>query len=119
MNLTKIIYIKERIAISSEWTPAERDFILECINAAVADTASRDRERLSQIDFILADGWPNDSAATPTSEPITDAERQLLVVLVMKAFVEIRDDAEMLPQIAELEKLLRKISGVDKRVVMS
>jgi hypothetical protein len=35
MNLTRIIDIKERIAISSEWKPEERDFILDCINTAI------------------------------------------------------------------------------------
>jgi hypothetical protein len=35
MNLTRIIGIKERIAISTEWKPDERDFILECINMAI------------------------------------------------------------------------------------
>jgi hypothetical protein len=35
MNLTRIIDIKERIAISTEWKPDERDFILECINVAI------------------------------------------------------------------------------------
>lgn len=30
-----IIDVKERIAISPEWQPAERDFILECINIAI------------------------------------------------------------------------------------
>jgi hypothetical protein len=35
MNLTRLIDIKERIAISDEWKPEERDFILGCINEAV------------------------------------------------------------------------------------
>jgi hypothetical protein len=35
MNLTRIIDIKERIALSPEWKPDERDFILECINVAI------------------------------------------------------------------------------------
>lgn len=41
MNLTRIISIKERIAISSEWKPNERDFILECINVAIKDARLR------------------------------------------------------------------------------
>jgi len=35
MNLTAIIRLKEKIAISSEFTPKERDFILESINIAI------------------------------------------------------------------------------------
>ena len=35
MNITRIVDIKERIAISDEWKPEERDFILDCINGAV------------------------------------------------------------------------------------
>lgn len=34
MNLTRIISIKERIALG-DWKPDERDFILEAINMAV------------------------------------------------------------------------------------
>jgi hypothetical protein len=36
MNLTRIIDIKERIAISDLFAPDERDFILECINTSIA-----------------------------------------------------------------------------------
>jgi hypothetical protein len=35
MNLTSMVNIKERIAISPEWKPDERDFILDCINKAI------------------------------------------------------------------------------------
>jgi hypothetical protein len=49
-------------------------------------------------------------------EQITDAERQLLVVLVTKAWVEIRSDVDMMSEALELEGLLRKINGVDKRI---
>jgi len=49
---------------------------------------------------------------------ITDAERQLLVVLVIKAWVDIRQDPEMQTEAAELESILRKISGVDKTLVV-
>jgi hypothetical protein len=35
MNIARIVDIKERIAISDEWKPEERDFILDCINGAV------------------------------------------------------------------------------------
>jgi hypothetical protein len=48
----------------------------------------------------------------------TDAERQLLVMLVTKAWVEIRDDSEMKAEAKELEGILRKISGVDKLLVV-
>jgi hypothetical protein len=52
MNLTRIISIKERVAISSEWKPDERDFILECINAAIKD--ARSRPDLSMEDLRVA-----------------------------------------------------------------
>jgi hypothetical protein len=35
VNLTRIIDIKERLAVSPEWEPDERDFILECVNIAL------------------------------------------------------------------------------------
>jgi hypothetical protein len=35
MNLTKIIDLKERIAVSDAFTPNERNFILECISIAM------------------------------------------------------------------------------------
>jgi hypothetical protein len=35
MNLTAIIRLKEKIAISAEFTPKERDFALEAINIAI------------------------------------------------------------------------------------
>jgi hypothetical protein len=60
MNLTRIIDIKERIAISSEWEPAERDFLLECINTAieaqrpVAAVAHAPPNYLGRIDQIWA-----------------------------------------------------------------
>jgi hypothetical protein len=50
---------------------------------------------------------------------ITDEERQLLVVLVTKAWVEIRHDEAMQKEAAELGVLLRKLSGVDRRVTVS
>lgn len=41
MNLTRIISIKERIAISEEFRPDERDFILQAINAVIINAAAR------------------------------------------------------------------------------
>lgn len=35
MNLTAIIRLKEQLAISNEFTPKQRDFALEAINAAI------------------------------------------------------------------------------------
>jgi hypothetical protein len=35
MNLTRIIRIKEKIAVGEPLQPDERDFVLECINEAV------------------------------------------------------------------------------------
>lgn len=49
---------------------------------------------------------------------LTDEERQLLVVLVTKAWVEIRHDSEMEKEASELESILRKISGTDKRIIV-
>jgi hypothetical protein len=49
MNLTRIIDIKERIAISNDWKPDERDFILECINTAV-EKARNEQRRVDMHD---------------------------------------------------------------------
>lgn len=49
---------------------------------------------------------------------ITDAERQLLVVLVTKAWAEIRHEEGFVREAMELEDILRKISGVDKRLTV-
>lgn len=38
MNLTAIVHLKEKIAISEAFTPQERDFILEAINVAIEVT---------------------------------------------------------------------------------
>jgi len=35
MTLSDTIMLKERIAVSPEFKPDERDFLLECINAAI------------------------------------------------------------------------------------
>lgn len=35
MNLTALIRMKEKIAISGDFTPKERDFLLEAVNAVV------------------------------------------------------------------------------------
>src|SRR3954469_19938836 len=51
MNLTRIISIKERVAISSEWKPDERDFILECISVAIKN--AKPRPDLSMEDFRI------------------------------------------------------------------
>jgi len=48
----------------------------------------------------------------------TDSERQLVVMLVTKAWVEIRDDSGLKAETAELESILRKINGVDKLLVV-
>jgi len=48
----------------------------------------------------------------------SDAERQLLVVLVSKALVDIRHDSEMKAEAKELEDILRKLNGVDKLLVV-
>lgn len=41
---------------------------------------------------------------------LSDAERQLLVVFVTKAWVEIRSDVEMQREADELVEILRKLS---------
>lgn len=49
-------------------------------------------------------------------EPLTDAERQLLVVLVSQSWVRLAPDTEMQPEAFELKNILRKLSGADTRV---
>lgn len=41
MNITQFIDIKERIAIGAELTPAQRTFVLDCMNEAVASDMMR------------------------------------------------------------------------------
>lgn len=50
-------------------------------------------------------------------EPFTDAERQLLLVLVSQAMVRIRDDAFMQHVVEECENIIRKLSGTDTVLV--
>ncbi|MCK1742208.1 hypothetical protein IVA80_15390 [Bradyrhizobium sp. 139] len=52
-----------------------------------------------------------------TELPLTDMERQLLVVLVTKQWVEIRDDPDMDRQVDELLSIMRKINGVDVQLI--
>jgi hypothetical protein len=52
MNLTRIIDIKERIAISTVWKPDERDFILECINIAIEAQAPRVAVAISPPNYM-------------------------------------------------------------------
>jgi hypothetical protein len=52
MNLTRIIDIKERIAISPEWKPEERDFILECINVAIEAQRPRAAVAVSPPNYL-------------------------------------------------------------------
>ena len=51
-------------------------------------------------------------------ERLTDMERQLLVILVTRWWVQIRGDDEMQAEVGELEGILRKISGTDTVVVV-
>jgi len=55
MNLTRIISIKERIAISSEWKPDERDFILEAINEGIERARSRSSAGTEHADWAEDD----------------------------------------------------------------
>jgi hypothetical protein len=73
MNLTRIISIKERIAISPEWKPDERDFILESINEAIkgAGRPNLSMEDLRVIVIALrkaADHTPHPDMATRERE---------------------------------------------------
>lgn len=62
MNLTRIISIKERIAISSEWKPDECDFILDCINIAIVseNAVLAERTRCAQIAEAVDSGRGNE-----------------------------------------------------------
>lgn len=62
MNLTRIISIKERIAIDRQWKPDERDFILECINIAIASELAvhAERARCAQIAEAVDSGRGNE-----------------------------------------------------------
>lgn len=55
-----------------------------------------------------------------TDQALTDEERQLLVVLVTQAWTRIKDYADPIDRdnAAECEAILRKLSGVDKQVVV-
>lgn len=60
MNLTRIISIKERIAIDDLFKPDERDFILECINIAIEATRGdvvAKRTDLQNVHEIEHDGF--------------------------------------------------------------
>jgi hypothetical protein len=50
-------------------------------------------------------------------QKFTDSERQLLVVLVQKALIEIKGDLDMWRQIDEVRTLLGKLSGTDTVLV--
>jgi hypothetical protein len=52
-------------------------------------------------------------------QTLTDEERQLVIVLLMKQWVEIRTIGDMEREAKELEDIIRKISGTDKRVLIS
>lgn len=76
MNLTRIISIKERIAVSAEFKPDERDFILDAINIAVeaAAVASGPTEELMRC----AEGLARGAYLTPD-------ERSLVYQFIRKA----------------------------------
>lgn len=55
---------------------------------------------------------------TTVTEALMDEERMLLVVLATEALVRIKGDPEaMRNPIKELEGIIRKISGVDTRLI--
>lgn len=49
MNLSKLISIKERIAIDDKWTPEERDYVLRAINRSI---------QIDRIETMLAPHGP-------------------------------------------------------------
>src|SRR5215471_7178066 len=58
MNLTRIIDIKERIAISEAFKPDEREFMLECINEAIErrrQPSRMSRDQALALAFRLAE----------------------------------------------------------------
>jgi hypothetical protein len=84
MNLTRIIDIKERIAVSDQWKPDERDFILECINIAIEQTRAvavevrSSRNYLGRIDQIWAFLSIDDGGEGVCSAPIGDMTLPLI-----------------------------------------
>jgi hypothetical protein len=85
MNLNRVISIKERVAISDQWTPDERDFILECINEAVAAHARagamhmhRGSNYLGRIDQIWAFLSIDDGGEGVCSAPINGMNLPLI-----------------------------------------
>ncbi len=54
----------------------------------------------------------------PIIETIPDAQRQLLVVLVTRAYVEIRDDLDLAGQTTECEALIARLSGETTRLLV-
>jgi hypothetical protein len=65
---------------------------------------------------ILCGDFARSLRGHPEVEYLTDPERQLVVVLATKAWVRMRDDADMRVHTEELESIIRKLSGVDTRV---
>jgi hypothetical protein len=49
-------------------------------------------------------------------QPLTESERELLVLLLLNSWVNIRDDPHLTKQAEECEGLIVKLGGVDKRV---
>lgn len=52
------------------------------------------------------------------TERFPDAHRQLLLVLVTRAYVDIQNDPEMRTQIKECRDILRRLEGTDTRVMV-
>ena len=90
---------------------------IEIVLATVFKHLDRDARDAVRRDLRAEPIMPEREEPADVEEPFTDAERQLLVVLVTKAWVEIRGDAEMASEAAELEGVLRKLSGVDTVLV--
>ncbi len=59
-----------------------------------------------------------ESPSLPVIETIPDAQRQLLIVLVTRAYVEIRDDLDMAAQTEECEALIKRLSGETTRLLV-
>jgi hypothetical protein len=108
MNLTKLIDLKERIAVSDAFTPAERDFLLDAINAAVPrpTIAHNPPNYLGRIDAIWAALSVDDGGEGVCAAPIGGMTLPLIAA-----------DAERLTVIRPLCRELAKVFCKPVRLV--
>jgi hypothetical protein len=103
-----IIDIKERIAISSEWQPAERDFILKCINVATEAQAPATvlhvpPNYLGRIDRIWAFLSLDDGGEGVIAAPIGSEGMTMPLIAADKARLD-----SLIPLAKHLAKMFRK-----------